>query len=152
MNTSFDRLHLMNTYAAFGHVGKTRHEIVLQGTYDDAVNAETVWFDYEFKGKPTALDRRPPFIAPYHYRLDWQIWFVAMSNYQRNPWLVHFVYKLLRNDQAALAYWRRTLSRMDRRCLSAGSCTDMHLRLGIPGRRDGGPGAGGRLAAACFCG
>jgi hypothetical protein len=35
-------------------------------------------------------------------RRDWQIWFAAMSNYQRNPWLVHLVYKLLEGDADAI--------------------------------------------------
>lgn len=41
-------------------------------------------------------------VAPYHYRLDWQIWFAAMSDYRQHPWLLHFVYKLLRGDAGAL--------------------------------------------------
>src|SRR5262249_54915644 len=32
MNRSFDPLHLVNTYGAFGSVGRERHEIVLEGT------------------------------------------------------------------------------------------------------------------------
>ena len=34
---------------------------------------------YEFPCKPGDLDRRPCVIAPYQPRLDWQIWFAAMS-------------------------------------------------------------------------
>lgn len=102
MNTSFDRLHLVNTYGAFGSIGRTRDEIIIEGTDDDAITGATEWRAYEFKCKPGDLARRPCVVAPYHYRLDWQIWFAAMSDYQRNPWLVHFVYKLLDNDRDAL--------------------------------------------------
>ena len=107
MNTSFDRLHLMNTYGAFGHVGKVRYEIVLQGTSDSIPSASSHWLEYEFKGKPTDLERRPPFVAPYHLRLDWLIWFAAMSRVQNHPWLLHLTYKLLQNDQAAISLIER---------------------------------------------
>ena len=30
----------------------------------------------------------PCMISPYHYRLDWQMWFAAFQKYQQNPWLV----------------------------------------------------------------
>ena len=33
--------------------------------------------------------------APHQPRLDWQMWFAALSSYQHNPWLVHMVYRLL---------------------------------------------------------
>ena len=101
MNRSFDALHLVNTYGAFGHIGKERREVVIQGTYDLVIDENTQWSDYEFKHKPGALDRRPSLVAPYQPRLDWQIWFAAMSDYRRQPWLVHLVYKLLIDDVGA---------------------------------------------------
>ncbi len=100
MNTSFDKLHLVNTYGAFGHIGKIRHEIVLKGTTDPVITAATVWEEYQFKCKPGDVARRPPIVSPYHYRLDWHIWFAAMSTYQRHPWLLRLVYLLLHDDRA----------------------------------------------------
>ncbi|MDY6779681.1 MAG: lipase maturation factor family protein, partial [Halobacteria archaeon] len=73
MNASFDPLHLVNTYGAFGSITKTRHEIVVQGTHDDEVTSDTDWHPYYFKGKPTETSRTPPQVAPYHLRLDWQM-------------------------------------------------------------------------------
>ena len=101
MNRSFDRLHLVNTYGAFGSVGKIRNEVILQGTYDEVSDDDAKWIEYEFKCIPGSVERRPCVISPYHYRLDWQIWFAAMSNYQREPWLIHFAYKLLQDDEGA---------------------------------------------------
>ena len=98
MNRSFDRLHLVNTYGAFGSVGRTRDEVILEGTDDPDPGPETVWRAYEFPCKPGDPMRRPCFISPYHYRLDWQIWFAAMSTINREPWLVRLVVKLLRGD------------------------------------------------------
>jgi Lipase maturation factor len=37
-------------------------------------------------------------ISPSHYRLDWQLWFAAMSSIGREPWLVHLVAEVLAGD------------------------------------------------------
>ena len=103
MNTSFNQLHIVNTYGAFGSVGKVRNELVLEGTLDEIITEDTVWKEYEFKYKPTDVNRNLPIIAPYQPRIDWQIWFSAMTSYEREPWLIHFVWKLLHNDKNALS-------------------------------------------------
>ncbi|HWB59228.1 MAG TPA: lipase maturation factor family protein, partial [Chthoniobacteraceae bacterium] len=41
MNNSFDRLHLVNTYGAFGSVGKERYEIIFEGTSDETIGPDT---------------------------------------------------------------------------------------------------------------
>ena len=97
MNTSFDRLELVNTYGAFGSVGAVRHELVIEGTLDKDPDAAT-WKAYELPCKPGALDRRPCVLGPYHLRLDWLIWFSAMEDHLSDPWLLHLVYKLLDGD------------------------------------------------------
>ena len=68
MNTSFDPLHLVNTYGAFGSVGQERNEIIFEGSDDAVVTPETHWKAYEFKCKPGDPFRRPCLISPYHYR------------------------------------------------------------------------------------
>ncbi len=103
MNTSFNRLDLVNTYGAFGSVGRERGEIVFEGTADQVISEGTVWKEYEFKCKPGDPLRRPCIVSPYHFRLDWQIWFAAMSSPDRYPWTVHLVWKLLHNDAGALS-------------------------------------------------
>jgi len=103
MNTSFDRLRLVNTYGLFGTIGKKRHELIIEGTTDESVDTHTSWRSYEFKAKPGATDRPLPLISPYHYRLDWQIWFAAMSVPQQHPWVFHLIWKLLHNDAGVLS-------------------------------------------------
>jgi hypothetical protein len=98
MNTSFDPLALVNTYGAFGSVGEERHELILLGTDEEALGERTVWREVELPCKPGDVRRRPCVISPYHYRLDWQIWFAALSRVEEQPWLVHLVHKLLRGD------------------------------------------------------
>lgn len=98
MNAGFDPLYLVNTYGAFGSVTKERDEIVVEGS-DDGVT----WKAYEFPCKPGDVLRRPCLVTPYHYRLDWQMWFAAMSSYDEEPWFVFLVDALLRGEPAGLA-------------------------------------------------
>lgn len=102
MNTSYEPLHLVGTYGAFGAITRQRFEIVVEGSSDPSLTGSTQWKEYEFRGKPTETGRMPPQIAPYHLRLDWLMWFAAMSSYEENPWFVNFMAKLLRNDKAVL--------------------------------------------------
>lgn len=103
MNGSFDRLHLVNTYGAFGSVGELRDEAVIQGTNDDPADPAATWLDYELPCKPGDPDRRSCWITPYHLHLDWQMWFVPLRGVQENAWLAHLVAKLLAGDPDALA-------------------------------------------------
>ena len=103
MNYSYDPLDLVNTYGAFGSVGRERDEIIFEGTGDTLITGDTQWKEYEFKAKPGDPNRRPPFVAPYQPRIDWQIWFAAMASPADYPWTLHFVWKLLHNDRGALS-------------------------------------------------
>lgn len=103
MNTSYNPLHLVGTYGAFGSITRQRFEIVVEGTSDNEITAATQWKEYEFKGKPTDVRTVPPQIAPYHLRLDWQMWFAAMSTYSQNRWFVNFMAKLLEDDKPVLS-------------------------------------------------
>jgi len=102
MNTSFDRLDLVNTYGAFGSVGRERNEIVIEGTGDPVPGDDADWRPYEFKCKPGDPMRRPCVVSPYHYRLDWLMWFAAMSRPEVHPWSLHLVWKLLHGDPGVL--------------------------------------------------
>ena len=95
MNTSFDPLDLVNTYGAFGAVGKERFNVVFEGTNDREPNDSANWKPYPYKGLPVALDERPPQIAPYQLRLDWQMWFAAMGSPNQYPWTLNLIWKLL---------------------------------------------------------
>jgi len=103
MNTSFGPLDLVNTYGAFGSVGRERNEIVFEGTQEAEVGPRTRWQAYEFPCKPGDPMRRPCVIAPYQPRLAWQLWFAAMSDAAHYPWTVHLVWKLLNADPGTLS-------------------------------------------------
>ena len=103
MNRSFDPLNCVNTYGAFGTVTRIRKEIIIEGTSDEVITENTQWFSYEFKAKPGDVRRRPPQVSPYHYKIDWQMWFAAMSSYQQHYWFLPFMKKILEGNEEVLS-------------------------------------------------
>jgi hypothetical protein len=99
MNYSFNRLHLVNAYGAFGGITRRRYEVIVEGTDDPTVGSDTHWQEYQFKGKPGDPYRRPPLVAPYHLRLDWMLWFVALSPRYGTRWLPALITRLLDGDR-----------------------------------------------------
>jgi hypothetical protein len=89
---------IVNHYGLFAVMTTTRPEIIIEGS-DDRVN----WKEYSFPYKPGNLHRSLPFIAPYQPRLDWQMWFAALGNYQESPWVQSLLYRLLRGDAPVLS-------------------------------------------------
>ena len=63
-------------------VTKERTEVIIEGTYDTNLgrNGESAyWQELEFNCKPGNITHRPCLISPYHYRLDWLMWFAAFQ-------------------------------------------------------------------------
>ena len=95
MNASFGSFRLVNTYGAFGSVGQGRYEPIVSVTYDGKN-----WIELEFPCKPGSLTRRPCLCAPYHYRLDWNIWFIGFKPHDRmlrgrETWMFALLSKIL---------------------------------------------------------
>jgi hypothetical protein len=95
MNAAFNNWDIVNSYGAFGGVTRERYELIIEG-FDGHE-----WKEYNFIGKPGPVDRPLRQIAPYQPRIDWQIWFAAMSGPASQPWLLHFVWMLLEDDPLA---------------------------------------------------
>ncbi|GGI04447.1 lipase maturation factor family protein [Egicoccus halophilus] len=100
MNASYNPLHLVGTYGAFGSITRTRFELVVEGTLDLDPGEHSDWRTYEFRAKPTDPRRRPPQVAPYHLRLDWLLWFAAMtaSPTRQHAWFAGLLERLLSGD------------------------------------------------------
>jgi len=101
LRTKFERVspyRFVNSYGLFADMTEKRPEIIIEGS-DDL----KTWRAYEFKYKPGALDRRPRFVQPHQPRLDWQMWFAALGNYQGNPWLLSLAQRLLEGQPEVLA-------------------------------------------------
>ena len=62
-------------------VTKERTEVIIEATNSNVSDSKVVWKEYEFNCKPGNVFRRPCFISPYHYRLDWLMWFAAFQSY-----------------------------------------------------------------------
>ena len=61
-------------------ITKRRTEVIFKGTNSsDPESPLAVWEEYEFKCKPGDIHRQPCLISPYHYRLDWLMWFAAFQ-------------------------------------------------------------------------
>jgi hypothetical protein len=111
MNYCWNRFHLVCAYGAFGSVTKKRYEVIIEGTSDEVIDQHTVWQEYEFKAKPGNVKRIPPLVAPYHFRLDWMMWFLPFSvilkpsgiqEIEYESWFLNLIYKFLVGDNSTL--------------------------------------------------
>jgi predicted DCC family thiol-disulfide oxidoreductase YuxK len=98
---SVSPFQVINSYGLFAVMTTTRPEIVIEGS-NDGVS----WLPYEFKYKPGNLSRRPAWVAPHQPRLDWQMWFAALGNYQSDPWILRFMARLLEGSPEVLGLVR----------------------------------------------
>jgi hypothetical protein len=95
VNFQAETFHVMSGYGLFAVMTTTRPEIVIEGS-DDGQQ----WKPYEFRYKPGDVNRRLSWVAPYQPRLDWQMWFAALSNYRDNPWFSQLIVRLLEGEPA----------------------------------------------------
>jgi hypothetical protein len=90
-------LRSVNPYGLFAVMTTTRSEIVVEGS-NDGVN----WLPYEFFDKVGDERRRPTWVAPFQPRLDWQMWFAALGQYDQEAWFQRFCQRLLEGSPAVL--------------------------------------------------
>ena len=86
-----------NNYGLFAVMTTERPEINIEGTHDG-----DTWIPYRFRYKPGPLERAPVWNAPHQPRLDWQMWFAALGDYRRNPWLGNLMKRLLQAEPTVL--------------------------------------------------
>lgn len=86
---------IVNNYGLFARMTTTRPEIILEGSLDGSN-----WEPYLFRYKAGPLERALPVVAPFQPRLDWQMWFAALSPVQYNPWFVRFSRALLTGSRS----------------------------------------------------
>lgn len=90
--------YLCNRYGLFAVMTTSRKEIEIEGSYNGMD-----WMRYEFKYKPSDPFKMPPQVAPHQPRLDWQMWFAALSSYDRNitatSWFGHLLLRLLEGSK-----------------------------------------------------
>ncbi len=64
------QFHISSRYHLFGPIDPIRYELSFEGSVDGQN-----WVEYEFPYKAGPLDRPPPFVAPFHPRVDFRLWF-----------------------------------------------------------------------------
>ena len=87
----------LNSYGLFRVMTTERAEIIIEGSDDGGT-----WRTYEFRYKPGALDRRPAFVEPHQPRLDWQMWFAALDQFDRTAWFQAFAARLLQGSPSVV--------------------------------------------------
>jgi lipase maturation factor 1 len=92
---------IANTYGLFASMTTARQEIVVEGSNDGVT-----WLDYEFAYKPGDLRQPPRWVAPYQPRLDWQMWFAALSDYRASPWFTNLMVRLLQGSPDVLELFK----------------------------------------------
>ena len=90
-------LRSINNYGLFAVMTTERHEIILEGSNDG-----DHWLPYEFYYKPGDVNRVPSWVMPYQPRLDWQMWFAALSPWRDNQWLMSLMVRLLQGEPSVL--------------------------------------------------
>jgi hypothetical protein len=93
---------IVNRYGLFAVMTTTRPEIVIEGSEDGVT-----WREYEFKYKVGDVRRRPPWVAPHQPRLDWQMWFAALGEFDSESWFQDFCARLLEADTTVIALLAR---------------------------------------------
>jgi hypothetical protein len=84
-----------NRFHLFPTMQTERQELLIEGSRDGVS-----WKAYEFRDKPGALDRRPPFVVPQQPRLDWMMWFLPAQWDATGYWFDSFLDGLRRNSPA----------------------------------------------------
>ena len=95
-------LRSVNSYGLFAVMTTVRDEIVVEGSDD-----EVEWRPYEFRYKPGDVSRPPPWVAPHQPRLDWQMWFAALTPADAVPWFEPFCRRLLEGSPDVLSLLAR---------------------------------------------
>ena len=89
---------ITNSYGPFAVMTQKRYEIVLEGSADNKT-----WQEYHFKYKPDDLDECPGWVEPHQPRIDWQMWFAALSRPEQQRWLLNLMVRLLQNSEPVTA-------------------------------------------------
>ena len=88
----------INGYGLFRSMTTERREITIEGSIDGQI-----WTEYPFRWKPGDLSLSPRFVQPHMPRLDWQMWFAALSPEREAHWLFPLVTRLLESSSPILA-------------------------------------------------
>ncbi|KRX47033.1 Lipase maturation factor 2 [Trichinella sp. T9] len=96
-----EKYKISSSYGLFSSMTgvEGRPELIVEGS--NALNGS--WVEYNFLYKVGPVDEAPILNIPHQPRLDWQMWFAALTEKpDESPWFISFVYRLLTNSKAVL--------------------------------------------------
>lgn len=93
---------IVNNYGPFAVMTTLRYEIQIEGSND-----KKHWRVYEFKYKPGDPGKPLSWNIPHQPRLDWQMWFAALSSPDSNIWFKNLLVRLLQNKTAVIGLFAR---------------------------------------------
>lgn len=88
-------LHLTHHYGVFAIMSTERYEIIIEGSYDGEN-----WHAYPYRHKPFSTGRVGHWATPHQPRLDWQMWFAALDNYDNQYWIERLLLRLGTGSEA----------------------------------------------------
>lgn len=89
---------ICNSYGLFANMTTTRPEIEIEASRDGRE-----WLPYRFRHKPGDPAVAAGWLVPHQPRLDWQMWFAALSDASRTSWFANLLYRLLQAEPDVLA-------------------------------------------------
>lgn len=90
-------VHVVNSYGVFAVMTTERRELIIEGSRDGVA-----WRPYELPFKPGDVRQRPRLATPHQPRLDWQLWFAALTSREHVPWMNGLVVRLLLGSRPVL--------------------------------------------------
>lgn len=88
----------VNAYGLFAVMTKERFELEIELSVDGER-----WHRLDCPYKLADVNSGPAFCGPHMPRLDWLMWFAALSEYQHNNWFLKLMKQLMRGRQGALS-------------------------------------------------
>lgn len=95
---------IVNSYDGFGIIPEERRVLLIQGTDENVVGANTQWKTYELHGVPGDVNKQPSFVLGYNYELDNLIHDINKKNIVGKPktvsiFMLEFIRALLHNKE-----------------------------------------------------
>lgn len=89
---------VINNYGPFAVMTTERNEIIIEGSQDGVH-----WQEYSFTYKPDSVTKPLVWNIPHQPRLDWQMWFAALSQPYPGGWFEKFMQRLHEGSPEVLA-------------------------------------------------
>jgi hypothetical protein len=97
LSDAIEPFRSISGYGLFRTMTTARPEVIVEISDDG-----TTWHELVFRYKVGDVHRRPMFVAPHQPRLDWQMWFAALSPRRASGWLERFLLRLLEGSPAVV--------------------------------------------------